>query len=61
MSEYKCAASHEGICRNVIGNGTRCNGYSKECRLRPHYETLSTAAKGLENSIKNVFVLKGDM
>ena len=61
MSEYKCAASIDGVCRNVIGNGTKCNGFSKECRIRPGYESLSRAAESLENSIKNAFGIKGDM
>ena len=60
MSEYKCAASIDGVCRNVLGDGTRCNGYSKECRIRPSYECLSRVADSLEKSIKNAFGIKGD-
>ena len=61
MSKYKCAASIDGICRSVIGNGTKCNGYSKECRLRPGYETLARAAESLENNIRKAFGIKGDV
>lgn len=60
MSEYKCTASIDGICRNIIGNGIKCQGYSKECALRPRYETLSKAADQLEKGIKNAFGIKGD-
>lgn len=60
MSDYKCEASHKGICHNAYGYGTKCSGYSKECRLRPMYEQMSNASKGLENAIKNVFGIKGD-
>lgn len=60
MSDYKCAASIDGVCRNIIGNGTKCSGYSKNCSLRSHYEKLSNAAQGLENCIKKCFGVKGD-
>lgn len=60
MSDYKCEASHEGICHNVYGYGTKCSGYSKECQLRQHYEKLSNAARGLERAIKNALGIKGD-
>ena len=60
MSEYKCTASVDGVCRNVWGNGTKCRGYSKECSLRKHYEKLSNVANNLERSIKKSFGIKGD-
>ena len=60
MSDYKCEASREGICHNVYGYGTKCSGYSKECRLRPHYETLSKTARGLEKALRNSLGIKGD-
>ena len=46
MSEKKCLASQDGICRNVYAGGIRCNGYSKECKLRPAYKTLQNGAEG---------------
>ena len=61
MSEYKCAASIDGVCRNIFGNGTRCNGFSKECTLRQHCENLSNVANHFERSIKNAFGIKGDL
>ena len=60
MSEYKCCASVDGICRNVWGNGIKCSGFNKECSLRPKYETLSNMANSLERSIRNAFGIKGD-
>ena len=60
MGEYKCTASVDGVCRNVIGNGTKCKGYSKECWLRQHYEKLSNVENNLERSIKKSFGIKGD-
>lgn len=60
MSEYKCTASIDGICRNIFGNGTKCNGYSKNCSLRPAYETLYRTAERFSNNIKNSFGIKGD-
>lgn len=56
----KCLASQDGICRNVIGFGTKCNGYSVRCILKPHYDNLQNVTKGLEKSIKNVFGIYGD-
>ena len=61
MSDYKCEASRKGICHNIYGYGTKCSGYSNECRLRQYYERLSNAARGLENALKNALGIKGDM
>lgn len=30
----KCCASQDGICRNVILFGTKCDGYKEKCTLR---------------------------
>ena len=60
MSDYKCVASHEGICQNVYGYGTKCNGYSKACKLRPHYENISKVARNAKNTIKKSFGIVGD-
>lgn len=60
MSDYKCDASHEGICHNVYGYGTKCSGYSKDCKLRPHYENLSNVVRTARRTIKNSFGIVGD-
>ena len=60
MSDYKCYASRDGICRNVYGNGVRCNGCSQECRLRPIYESRDKMARKLEIVIRRNFGIKGD-
>ena len=60
MSEYKCRASIDGICRNVIGCGTHCEGYSSACSLRNTYETFDDYAKRLQDSLNNAFGIKGD-
>ena len=56
----KCVASENGICRNVIGYGTECNGYSSKCFLKPHYDTMGRLARGIDKSIKGTFGIKGD-
>lgn len=61
MNENKCMASQDGICRNAYAFGVRCNGYSKECKLRPHYTNVENACKGAIESIRNAFGIKGDL
>lgn len=56
----KCPASQDGICRNVIGFGTKCNGYSEKCSLKPHYDSLQNVARGIEQSIRRSFGIYGD-
>lgn len=60
MSEYKCCASIDGICHNAHGYRTRCNGYSKDCKLRPAYRTMQTAAENAAKTLRNAFGIKGD-
>lgn len=60
MSEYKCCASINGVCRNVYGYGTKCTGYSKECSLRTIYESRDKMARKLEIVIRRNFGIKGD-
>lgn len=60
MSEYKCMASQDGICRNAYAFGVGCNGYSKECKLRPHYKNIENAYKGVAESIRRAYGIKGD-
>lgn len=59
--EYKCCASIDGICRNIIGIGTKCNGHSKECSLRKHYQNFDQIAKNLSQKVKDVYGVKGDL
>lgn len=56
----KCIASEDGVCRNVFGYGTPCDGYSDKCSLKPHYDTMNRLAKGVSESIKGSFGIKGD-
>ena len=57
---YKCAASQDGICRNVYAFGVKCNGYSKNCKLRPAYESVDNAYRGVANSLRRAFGIEGD-
>lgn len=56
----KCIASKNGVCRNVLGCGTSCNGYSDKCSLKPHYDTMNRLTNGILESIKRSFGIKGD-
>lgn len=58
MSKY--LASQDGICRNAYAFGISCNGYSKECKLKPAYDSLGTTIKGLENSIRKSLGIVSD-
>lgn len=42
----KCCASQDGICRNYILFGAKCDGYKERCTLRPCYENLEKVANG---------------
>ncbi|MCM1223432.1 MAG: hypothetical protein NC548_54185 [Lachnospiraceae bacterium] len=55
----KCPASENGVCRNVIGFGTLCSGYSDKCSLKPHYDNLQRLADGETKAIKESFGIKG--
>lgn len=61
MGESKCMASQDGICRNYYAFGIRCNGYSKECKLRPHYIKIENALSGVAESIRKAYGIKGDV
>lgn len=56
----KCMASENGVCKNIYGYGTLCNGYSDKCKLKPHYDTVERAARNTQESIKRMFGIKGD-
>nr|DAH16874.1 MAG TPA: hypothetical protein [Caudoviricetes sp.] len=51
----KCCASQDGICRNSILFGTKCNGYKERCTLRPCYENLEKMAKGYQHNLRKMF------
>lgn len=56
----KCLASQDGICKNAYAFGIPCNGYSKECKLKPAYDSLGATIKGLENSIRKSLGIVSD-
>lgn len=56
----KCIASEDGICRNVFGFGTKCDGYSDKCSLKPHYDNLQMIQESARDSVKKAFGIKGD-
>ena len=56
----KCMASQDGICRNVYAFGVKCEGYSTECKLRPCYNNIENVFKGVAESFRRSFGIKGD-
>lgn len=56
----KCLASQNGICRNAYAFGIPCNGYSKECKLKPAYDNLETVRNAVINSIRKNFGIVSD-
>lgn len=51
----KCCANQDGICRNSILFGTKCDGYKERCTLRPAYSTLERAVKNYQHSLRKMF------
>nr|DAU62040.1 MAG TPA: hypothetical protein [Caudoviricetes sp.]DAV30633.1 MAG TPA: hypothetical protein [Caudoviricetes sp.] len=51
----KCCASQDGICRNAILFGTKCDGYKERCALRPWYENLEKAVKCCQHILDKIF------
>ena len=51
----KCCASQDGICRNYILFGAKCDGYKERCTLRPCYENLEKVAKGCQHNLRKMF------
>lgn len=51
----KCCASQDGICRNYILFGTKCDGYKERCTLRPAYSTLERTVKNYQHSLRKMF------
>lgn len=60
MDMNKCMASEDGICRNVYGFGTECNGYSDKCALKQYYDTAERIVKGINKALKINLGIKGD-
>lgn len=56
----KCMASENGTCKNVFAFGTKCDGYSERCTLRPHYESVENACLGAIEAVRRTFGIKGD-
>lgn len=56
----KCLASKDGVCQNVYGYGTKCEGYSKRCALKPHYDNLERIAKIAAKKQREMFGIVGD-
>jgi hypothetical protein len=51
----KCCASQDGICRNTILFGTKCDGYKERCKLRPTYSALERTVKNYQHSLRKMF------
>lgn len=56
----KCIASQDGICKNAYAFGLKCDGYSTQCKLKPHYDNLENVSKGIEKSIRRIFGIAGN-
>ena len=51
----KCCASQDGICRNAILFGTKCDGYKESCKLRSTYNTLEQTVKNYQHNLRKMF------
>lgn len=51
----KCCASQDGVCRNVILFGTKCDGRKERCTLRPCYESLGNVVKNHQHNLRRMF------
>lgn len=56
----KCIASKDGVCQNIYAFGLKCDGYSWECKLKPHYDNISNVYDGIVESFRRGFGIKGD-
>ena len=52
---YKCCASQDGICRNVMLYGTKCDGYKERCVLRTHYQNFQKIQENAEHAVRKAF------
>lgn len=60
MSNGKCMASQDGICRNQYAFGLECNGYSEKCKLRPAYNSIEKIYKNCAKKIRENYGIVGD-
>lgn len=60
MDRTKCIASKDGKCMNVFAHGMGCGGYSKECKLKPHYDSLNKTAKTIQKLTMQSLGIKSD-
>ena len=51
----KCCASQDGICKNAILFGNKCDGYKERCTLRPWYENIEKAVKCCQHILDKIF------
>lgn len=56
----KCIASQDGTCRNAYAFGLKCDGYSQNCKLKPAYDSIETAAKCAADAIRKSFGIISD-
>lgn len=52
---FQTRSSQDGMCRNAILFGTKCDGYKERCLLRPAYGTLEQAVKNYQHSVRKMF------
>lgn len=56
----KCPASENGVCQLVIAMGASCNGYSRQCKMRPAVENQYQLAQNAIAVVRAAFGIKGD-
>lgn len=56
----KCMASKDGVCKNVYAFGLKCDGYSTQCKLRPHYACIEKTCRNAIESIRRSYGIVGD-
>lgn len=52
---YKCCASKDGICRNAMVYGAKCDGYREKCVLRQRYENIEKLATRAVHNLRKTF------
>lgn len=52
---YKCCASQNGICKNMMLYGTKCEGHKEKCVLRPHYQNLEKVQEKTKSVVRRTF------
>ena len=56
----KCPASEDGKCQLVVAMGASCNGYSRQCKMRPAVENQYQLAQSAIAAVRAAFGIKGD-